>query len=229
MLRAVYEERIYTDSGNSNVVALVERAATDVLDIGCGSGDTAALLRARDPHKHIDGITASPGEAAVARSRMRECWIGNIEEALPEAVLARRYDALIFSHVLEHMREPERVLAKFVALLRPGGFCVIAVPNVMVYRQRWQFLRGRFEYQATGLMDETHLRFYSFDSALRLLARAPELVLQERRVTGSAPLWRARRLLPPSAASAIDQAACRAWPNLFGAEILLQCRKQPSG
>jgi hypothetical protein len=59
------------------------------------------------------------------------------------------------------------------------------------------------------------------------VSRAPELSLEQRRVTGSAPLWRARRVLPPPMAAAIDRLACRSWPNLFGAEVLLQCRKQP--
>jgi SAM-dependent methyltransferase len=224
---AVYDDRVYSDAGNPRVVELIDRDLVDVLDVGCGSGDTAALLRARDPHKRIDGITASRAEAERAASRLDHCWVANVEEALPQALTERRYDVLVLSHVLEHMREPERVVARFAALLRPGGVCVIALPNVMVYRQRWQFLRGRFDYQAQGLMDETHLRFYSYDSAPRVLSQTPELSIVHRDVTGSAPLWRARRMLRPPMAAAIDALACRSWPNLFGAELLLKCRKQP--
>jgi 2-polyprenyl-3-methyl-5-hydroxy-6-metoxy-1,4-benzoquinol methylase len=225
----IYDKRVYTDTGNSAVIDLVDREAESVLDIGCGSGDTAALLRLRDPHKQIDGITASRAEAEAAALRLDQCWIADLERALPSALVEhpRQYDVVIFSHVLEHMRDPQRVLERVVPLLKPGGSCVIAVPNVMVYRQRWEFLRGRFEYQAAGLMDETHLRFFSYESAAKLLARAPELSIEQRRVTGNAPLWLLRRRLPAGAVARIDALACKLRPNLFGAEVLIVARKRP--
>jgi len=220
-----YEQRVYVNAGNHNVVALIDRAAVRVLDVGCGCGQTAALLRARDPHKHIDGISASAQEAELARAHLDECWVADIETELPVALAGRQYDVLVLAHILEHLRDPERTLARLTRLLAPGGSCIIAVPNIMSYKQRWQFLRGRFEYQASGVMDETHLRFYSHDSADRLLRQTPELVLSRRSVTGSAPLWRARRVLPGWLSGQLDTLACRHWPNLFGGEILLECHK----
>ena len=221
-----YEQRVYLNGGNHNVVRLIDRAAVSVLDVGCGCGQTAAQLRARDPHKRIDGITASADEAQVAREHLDECWVADIEQALPEALSTRQYDVLVLAHILEHLRDPERTLARLVRLLKPGGSCVIAVPNVMAYKQRWQFVRGRFEYADSGVMDETHLRFYSYDTAQGLLSKSPELVLARRSVTGAAPLWRARRVLPPWLSARLDAVACRRWPNLFGGEVLLECRKQ---
>ena len=224
----IFDKRVYTDSGNTAVLALVDREAETVLDVGCGSGDTAALLRLRDPHKQIDGITASRAEAETAALRLDQCWVADLERSLPSELLEhpRQYDVLLCAHVLEHMREPQRVLERLMPCLKPGGRCIIAVPNVMVYRQRWEFLRGRFEYQEHGLMDETHLRFYSYHSAAQLLARTPELALESSRVTGNAPLWRLRPRLPASVVARIDTLACKLRPNLFGAEILLVCRKQ---
>ena len=221
-----YEARVYVNEGNRNVVALIDRAAQRVLDVGCGCGQTAALLRARDPHKRIDGITASQEEAEVARAHLDECWVADIETALPDALAGRQYDVLVLAHVLEHLRDPERTLARLTRLLAPGGSCIIALPNVMTYKQRWQFLLGRFEYQSSGVMDETHLRFYSYDTADRLLRQTPELVLTRRSVVGAAPLWRARRVLPGWLTAEIDALACRRWPNLFGGEVLLECSKR---
>lgn len=222
-----YAQRVYINEGNANVVALVDSAAQSVLDVGCGCGQTAARLRARDPHKRIDGITASVEEAEVARAHLDECWVADIEDAIPDALVGRQYDVLVLAHILEHLRDPERTLARLTRLLKPSGSCIIAVPNVMTYKQRWQFALGRFEYQDGGVMDETHLRFYSYDTAPRLLNESPDLILARRSVVGAAPLWRARRVLPGTLSARIDAIACRHWPNLFGGEVLMECRKKP--
>lgn len=221
-------ERIYANRGNPGVVRLVDRNADSVLDVGCGAGDNATLLRARDPHKRLYGITASSAEAAIAAQHMRGCWVADLDGELPAEVVAQEYDVLIFSHVLEHLRDPQRVLKRLVGRLRPGGTCVIAVPNVMFWRQRWQFLLGRFEYQAHGVMDDTHLRFFSFETAAPyLLAQTPELRVIEQRVTSSVPLWiLRRRLLSPAVAGQLDAIGGKLWPNLFGGEVLLKCVKQ---
>jgi 2-polyprenyl-3-methyl-5-hydroxy-6-metoxy-1,4-benzoquinol methylase len=221
-------ERVYTNHGNPGVVALVDRDARNVLDVGCGSGDTAALLRARDPNKRLYGITASSAEARAAAKHMQACWVADLDGEVPMETAELQYDVLIFSHVLEHLRDPQLVLKRLVRLLRPGGTCVIAVPNVMVWRQRWLFLLGRFEYQEHGIMDETHLRFFSFETAARyLLAQTPELLVIEQRVTASVPLWvLRRRVLSPAVAGRIDALGGKLWPNLFGGEVLLKCKKQ---
>jgi SAM-dependent methyltransferase len=221
-------ERVYRNSGNAAVVDLVDPAAVSVLDVGCGCGDTARLLLARDPHKRIFGITASSAEAEIARRELEACWVADLEDELPASALQQQFDVVILAHVLEHLREPERVLKRLICCLKPGGSCVIAVPNVMVWRQRWLFLRGRFEYQRDGVMDETHLRFFSYETAFgRLCSETPELRMVQARVTGSVPLWVLRRhVLPQPIAARLDAWGCATWPNLFGAEVLLQLRKE---
>jgi hypothetical protein len=120
------------------------------------------------------------------------------------------------------------VLARFARLLGAGGCVYVAVPNVLSWRQRLLFLRGRFEYAESGVLDATHLRFFTYYTAPGyLLAECPELELVEQRVTGSVPLWwLRRRLLPGAVSSAVDALGCRLCPNLFGAEILLKASKR---
>jgi SAM-dependent methyltransferase len=150
--------------------------------------------------------------------------VADVERELPAEARARRYDAVLFCHVLEHLRDPADAVRRAAALLRPGGACLIAVPNVLVWHQRTKFALGRFEYEAAGIMDETHLRFFTYETAARhLLARAPSLSIVERRVTGSVPLGvLRRRVLPARVAARIDAAGCRRFPNLFGWQVLIK-------
>src|SRR4051812_39103024 len=158
-------ERVYSNDGNRAVVDLISRDALTVLDVGCGDGANAALLRARDPHKKIYGITCSAEEAELASIRLDKCFTLDLEKPLPEEVRAQRFDCILMSHVLEHLSDPARLVGQLSHNLNPGGLCVVAVPNVANWRVRADFLRGKFEYQATGTLDETHLRFFTYDSA----------------------------------------------------------------
>jgi 2-polyprenyl-3-methyl-5-hydroxy-6-metoxy-1,4-benzoquinol methylase len=199
-----------------------------VLDVGCGAGDNAALLRERYPGVVIDGITRSHAEAELAAPHLDRRWIFDVERPVWPEIERGRYDALIFSHVLEHLREPSRVLARFARLLGAGGSVYVAVPNVLSWRQRLLFLRGRFEYTDSGVLDSTHLRFFTYLTAAGyLFGDCPELELVEQRVIGSVPLWwLRRRVLPSSLSLAVDALGCRLYPNLFGAEILLKASKR---
>ncbi len=217
-------ERVYRNEGNAPLIALLGEEVRRVLDVGCGAGDNAGLLRSRYPVCEVFGVTFSAAEADIARQRMAACWITDIEGELPEDLRAMKFDTIVFSHVLEHVREPAGVLRKFAGLLQPGGTVVIALPNVLSLAMRLQFLRGDFEYRPEGVLDDTHLRFFTYLTADRyLLGRCPELQLVSKSVTGSVPQWPLRRhLLPTKWSEWIDSLGCRLWPNLFGHQILLK-------
>jgi len=219
-----YQDRVYKNAGNVPLIALLDSDARQVLDVGCGAGDNAELLRSRLPGCQVHGITHSAAEAELAKRRMASCSVWDIEGDIPVEFNAMRFDAMIFSHVLEHLRDPELVLCKFSRLLKSGGTVLIAVPNVLSWTMRWQFLRGDFEYRSEGVLDDTHLRFFTYLTADRyLLSKCPELKLVSKGVTGSVPLWWFRRyLLPKKGSEFIDELGCRLWPNLFGGQILLK-------
>jgi 2-polyprenyl-3-methyl-5-hydroxy-6-metoxy-1,4-benzoquinol methylase len=216
--------RIYKNNGNAPLLALLDSAARMVLDVGCGAGDNAALLRTMLPQCEVHGVTHSPTEAQMAEKCMAACWVFDIEGEIPAELAAIRFDTLIFSHVLEHLRDPAVILKKFTALLRPGGCVAIAVPNVLSWAMRWRFVRGNFEYESDGVLDDTHLRFFTYLTADRyLLGKSPELNLVSKSTTGSVPQWWLRRhLLPKSWSARIDAVGCRVWPNLFGDQVLLK-------
>jgi 2-polyprenyl-3-methyl-5-hydroxy-6-metoxy-1,4-benzoquinol methylase len=192
--------------------------------VGCGAGDNAGLIRHQYPGCEIHGVTHSAAEAEIAKKWMTACWVFDVESKIPSDLTAMSFDAIVFSHVLEHLRDPAVILHKFVDLLRHGGCVIIAVPNTLSWAMRWQFLRGDFEYTSDGVLDDTHLRFFTYATADRyLLGKSPELKLVSKSVTGSVPLWLLRRyLLPKSWSMFIDALGCRIWPNLFGDQVLMK-------
>jgi 2-polyprenyl-3-methyl-5-hydroxy-6-metoxy-1,4-benzoquinol methylase len=217
-------DRVYKNDGNAALIDLLDPGVRRILDVGCGAGDNANLVRSRYPNCEIHGITYSAAEAEIARKRMTSCRVWDIESVLPVDLNADRFDAIIFSHVLEHLRDPGSVVNEFSRLLRREGAALIAVPNTLSWIMRLQFLRGNFEYQSAGVLDDTHLRFFTYFTADKyLLAKCPDLKLMSKSVTGSVPLWLLRRyILPAKWSESIDSLGCRLWPNLFGDQILIR-------
>ena len=100
---------------------------------------------------------------------------------------------------------------------------MIAVPNVLYYKNRLRFLAGHFEYEESGIMDRTHLHFFTWHTADRYLVdTVKELKLAYKIAEGSAPLWVLRHwLLPVALCTKIDSYFVRLFPNLFGQQIVM--------
>jgi len=156
-------------SSHQRVLELVPPGAV-VLDVGCASGYLARELVARGAAA-VDGVEVEPEEAAAARSACRRVVVGSVEEPaivaeLPDAA----YDAILFADVVEHLRHPEAAVAGVIPKLAPGGCIVISVPNVAHYSVRFGLLGGKFRYEDVGLLDRTHLRFFTRQSLADFLA-----------------------------------------------------------
>jgi SAM-dependent methyltransferase len=218
-------DAVYSNAGNRAVVEAVPPFKR-LLDVGCGAGDNARLLKQRFPEGKVFGITRSRAEADLARDVLSDCWVVDVESDFAKVFDGKKFDVVLCSHVLEHLVSPENTVAKLAEHLQPNGCIVIAVPNVANWRMRWRFLLGRFEYEPHGVMDETHLRFYSYLSADRLLVRVERhMAVEWKGGDGGGPLWMFRRfLLPTSWSTAIDQYLCRRWPNLFTYQVIIRAR-----
>jgi O-antigen biosynthesis protein len=77
----------------------------------------------------------------------------------------RSFDVVLAADVLEHLREPAEVLQTLRGAMKPNGLCVVSLPNVAHVSVRFMLLQGLFRYSETGLLDESHLRFFTFESA----------------------------------------------------------------
>ena len=217
----------YHNAGNLPLLDLVSASASRVLDVGCGAGDNARVLAERQS-MDVFGITVSPSEAELAGRHMKACWVADLEADSLSFLSEHRFDCVILSHVLEHLADPVAVLRKITPFVERGGQVLIAVPNVLNWRYRARMVVGRFDYEEAGVLDRTHLRFFTVDSAPReLVDPIEELEIVHRGAEGSVPLWLLRRhMLPRTSSQRLDALGVRAWPGLFAAQILLSCRRR---
>lgn len=208
--------KIYKNAGNSQVLAWIGDEDRKILDLGCGAGDNARHLSADG--RTIDGVTLSPSEASLAKLSMHNVVVHNLEDGLPEQFRGP-YDVVIASHVLEHICFPSHLLTGVLHSLSPRGRLIVALPNLMMMKYRMRLLVGRFEYEKGGIMDDTHFRWYTFESARQLLETAGFRILHAS-ADGHVPLGQLRHLLPAEVRKRLDLVACRLFPGLFGAQMI---------
>ena len=211
-------ERSYGAAHNGEVVRWVAPGPLRVLDVGCGTGGNAEYLMKRGAV--VDGVTLSQAEARCARGCCRDVVVHDVGSGLPHE-LTGPYDAVLCSHVLEHLCYPRQLLLD-IARVAPLGILIVAVPNLLYYKSRLRLLCGRFEYERGGIMDDTHFRWYTLATLSRLL-RDCGFAVGRAYGAGGMPLGPLRRLLPQLSRTA-DTLACRAAPGMFGWQLLALAR-----
>jgi len=127
---------VYQNEGNLLLLSLLSSSVRTVLDVGCGAGDNARVIRTINENIEIVGITLSAEESKLARQHMTAVHVVDLDVSDLSFVGDRRFDAVIFSHVLEHVKDPQRVLNLSARHLRVGGQMLIAVPNVLFASSR---------------------------------------------------------------------------------------------
>ena len=160
-------QKTYFDTGNVDVISQVKGNKLTILDVGCGGGSNARHFS--EMGNIVDGITISEKEGELARPYLRHLYIQNLEEGLPDSISENEYDYVICSHVLEHIAYPEKLLKDITKALKKNGYLVMALPNIMHYSSRFELLKGNMNYDTAGIFDYTHLRWYTFDTARKLL------------------------------------------------------------
>lgn len=159
----LYDSKDAAYFGNARhdiVRRLTTNATSAVLELGCGAGGTGAAALAAGKAGRYTGIELSPKAAAAARQRLTEVIEANVEE-LDLSSYANQFDALIISEVLEHLTDPWRVVRDLAGCLRPGGQVFASSPNIAQWKMLRSLLLGQFDYEASGLMDRTHLRWFT--------------------------------------------------------------------
>lgn len=154
------------------LLSLVRGRGLRVLELGCASGVLGAELKHRGKAATVHGIEMHSEVAAGARGRIDRVWTADVESFDPSE-LDLPYDVLIAADVLEHVRDPWSLLQNMTKVLAEHGQLVASIPNVRYLPVVGDLLvRGRFEYRSEGVLDRTHLRFFTRQSIHQLLAGA---------------------------------------------------------
>lgn len=178
-----YHTELDTNNANTSHAHLLDLVGYNkrVLDVGCATGYLARELVSRGCT--VSGVEYDADAAEQARPVLDRVMVADLETADLVAEFGReQFDAVVFGDVLEHLRDPLAVLRRARPLLAQGGCVVISVPNVSHGAVRLALLAGRWEYRALGLLDDTHLRFFTRPSLKRML-RSAGLVAVEIRGT----------------------------------------------
>ena len=194
-----------------------------VLDVGCGSGAVSTVIR-RLRNARLVGVEPDSERAQVARDRGIEVIQGYLSTELLEQL--GRFNVVVFADVLEHLPNPSALLQLGCCALERDGAIVISVPNVAHWSVRWELLRGRFDYEKHGIMDATHLRWFTANSLVNWLRNNGLQVEQMTHSAGTAlpvydRVWPWRSIHEYRRAKLIRKLAKR-WPLLFGCQHIVR-------
>ena len=158
----VYQRAVSGDHQDSlTLIANLIESNQTLLDLGMGTGALGCYLSQRYPIV-ADGITLNQAEADIAANWYRQVAVDDLDHAdLCQIFSGQQYDCIVCADVLEHLKAPERVLAQCKTLLKPGGRLITSVPNAGYCGLIAELMQGDFRYRQEGLLDSTHLRFFT--------------------------------------------------------------------
>lgn len=177
-----YREVVDPAATNSAHAMAIRMVGHDrrVLEVGCSVGHVTEHLVANG--NDVVGVEIDPAAADEARRFATEVHVADLDRTLLDEIAAGPFDVVVFGDVLEHLRDPSAALDAARRLLTDHGHVVVSIPNVAHADMRLMLLEGRWEYQEHGLLDETHLRFFTRAGLRDLLARSGLVATEVDRV-----------------------------------------------
>jgi methionine biosynthesis protein MetW len=194
-----------------------------VLDVGCGTGSVSCLIRDHCESEVI-GLEPNTERAQAARS----CGLTVINELFVAENVGGlgKFDVIVFADVLEHLVNPAEALDLARTLLASGGAVVASVPNVAHWSVRIDLLLGRFNYRELGIMDATHLRWFTVETLEKLFVASGFRV---DACKGSAGHWmsdyherRPWKWLPSHRRQQLVRLGLKQWPGLFACQHVVK-------
>jgi 2-polyprenyl-3-methyl-5-hydroxy-6-metoxy-1,4-benzoquinol methylase len=162
-------DRILAEPSNPlHCIAEIIAPESTVLDIGAGNGLLADVIAGFNKKIAVDGIEPDPSGATIARPKYRNFYHGYADALLKE-IGDGGYDYLVLADVIEHVVNPELFLSSLLAAAGDDVTIIASVPNCAFGSVRLSLLDGQFPYSNSGLLEQTHLRFFTIDT-IRLLA-----------------------------------------------------------
>lgn len=166
----------YYDHSRSEALDLLPACPSRILDIGCGRGGVTRALKARCPQAQSVGLDLYLDPSYDYGATFDEFAQIDLErDTLPVDIAS--FDLVLLLDVLEHLRNPEALLARLASTAKDGCYFLVSLPNFHYYSNLLTIVRsGRFPYDDAGILDRTHVRFFGFEDAKELLSRELKIV-----------------------------------------------------
>ena len=217
-----YEYKPSPNSSHALVLDLVpDLVPLRILDVGCGPGWVAAELRRRG--HHVTGVDLIADDGIDERTD--RFVTADVEQGLPDDV-GEGYDVVIAADVIEHVRNPDDLLADLAGRMDPRGRIIASVPNFAHWYPRARVAAGLFDYDQRGILDRTHVRFFTRRSFRRVLASTGLEVASEAYAGLPLDVLGVGGALG-TAVSAIDGVARRVWPTMFAYQFVVTLQTAP--
>lgn len=224
-----YVNKIYVNQGNQVLLDLLpaDLQPKKILDVGIGNGANTLILKEKFPDATFHGTTLSDTEKNECTSYYDDLRIEDITATSGRLLDDNTYDLVIISHILEHLPQPDKTIGELYTKLNKGGVILGAVPNVLVFNNRLKLMRGKWNYTETGIMDVTHLKFFTFRNIqnvlqLKNLSGYSFYKYGDTRVPGLVLL---SKIGLSSLRNKLDKLIGQMSPNLFGWQITFRLRK----
>ena len=160
----------YFEHTRKDIAPLLPARANRVLEIGCGTGSTLAWIKTLYPGIETVGVEGNGSLKERLGQHVDEAIIADLNCGVPAA---GDFDLILALDVLEHLKSAEETLSELRKMLAPGGTLIISLPNIAYWSIGVDLLIfGRFEYEDAGIMDRTHLRFFTEKTARELIESA---------------------------------------------------------
>lgn len=170
--------RGYHDLPRRELMDLIPTSARKILDCGCGTGALGKALKERQDC-YVHGIELVKEAAGIAMQHLDEVTVDNLNRYDP-SFLETDYDCIVFADILEHLINPWQVIKKFAAKLTKDGVIIASIPNIAHPWIVSQLQKGLFRYEAAGILDATHLRFFTKTTIFQMFYRAGLKILNIR-------------------------------------------------
>jgi SAM-dependent methyltransferase len=173
----------------------------------------------------VTAVEGDPDLAAIARTKCAKVIIADLDDPISD--WGGPFDAIVYGDVLEHLKDPLTVLRSINRQLKPEGFVVVSVPNSAHAWVRLQMCFGRFNYAERGILDKTHLRFFTFASFCRLLREAGLTAVKIRTTPAPLPLVVPQRYhgTALNLLHALNAAMARCWRTMFAYQFVALARR----